>query len=60
MMDKLKRQQLKHLLWTYHLFKTYDTEEQATSWFKTNAKMLRKWVWAVASKIAALKDKVVS
>ena len=58
--EKLSRQQLKHLLWTYYFLKTYDTKEQVATRFGTNPKKLQKWAWAVADKIAKLPDSVVS
>jgi hypothetical protein len=43
-----------HLLWTLYFFKTYNTEEVASSRFGCTPKTYRKWIWKFARSIADL------
>ena len=49
----------KHLLWALCFLKTYSTEDLLAKKFHTTCKTLRKHVWAIVPKIAALSGRVV-
>jgi hypothetical protein len=50
----------KHLLWSLHFCKTYDTETVIAAKFGIDEKTYRKWLWFVLNGIESLRPHVVS